>query len=249
LFGLDFVTDSSIGEVVETLLDDASTPTDRWRCVVTPNVDHLVRYDRNPNERRIAESAHLLLPDGLPIIWASRLLRKRLSGRLTGSDLFPVLWRRLADEQRRIIAIVGSQVVAESLIGEHPDAEMILPPQFDVDDGVSIGRLADQVVERLAASPGEFVMIGLSMEKHHRLAAELTARPAPPSGAPILLLLGASAEFYVGVQERAPRWMRAIGMEWLHRLAKNPRGMAKRYLVDDVAFVRTVWRDLRSSRR
>jgi N-acetylglucosaminyldiphosphoundecaprenol N-acetyl-beta-D-mannosaminyltransferase len=248
LFGLDFVTDSSIAEVVETLLGDASTPNDRWRCVVTPNVDHLVRYDRNPCERKVAETAHMLLPDGLPIIWASRLIRKPLSGRLTGSDLFPVLWRRLADECRPIIAIVGNQTVADKLTAEHPVAAMIVPPQFNVDDGVSIARIADQIVERLAASSSEFVMIGLSMDKHHRLAAELMTRAAPATGAPILLLLGASAEFHVGVQDRAPRWMRAIGIEWMHRLAKNPRVMAKRYLVDDVAFVRTVWRDRRSSR-
>jgi N-acetylglucosaminyldiphosphoundecaprenol N-acetyl-beta-D-mannosaminyltransferase len=248
LFGLDFVTDSSTAEVVETLLGTASTQSERWRCVVTPNVDHLVRYDRNPSERRVAETAYLLLPDGLPIIWASRLLKRPLSGRVTGSDLFPVLWRRLVDERRPIIVVAGNRLVADKLSAEHPGATMIVPPLFDVDDGVSIGQIADQVVQCLAQSSSDFVMIGLSMEKHHALAAELMTRQAPPAGAPVLLLLGASAEFYVGVQDRAPQWMRSVGMEWLHRLAKNPRGMAKRYLVDDVAFVRTVWRDRHSPR-
>jgi N-acetylglucosaminyldiphosphoundecaprenol N-acetyl-beta-D-mannosaminyltransferase len=221
--------------------------SDVWRTVVTPNVDHLVRYDRYPSERRVAATAHMVLPDGLPIIWASRMLRKPLSGRVTGSDLFPVLWARFAREHTPVLAILGSQSVADQLTVEHPQLAAIVPPIFDVDDGVSIRALADQIVERLTAQPAEFVLIGLSMPKHHALAVELSARPLPSARSPILLLLGASAEFHVGEQVRAPAWMRKVGLEWLHRLAKNPRGMAKRYLVDDVAFVRTVWRERRSA--
>jgi N-acetylglucosaminyldiphosphoundecaprenol N-acetyl-beta-D-mannosaminyltransferase len=247
LFGLRFITDSSVDEVVEALLADGSATSDAWRTVVTPNVDHLVRYDRYPNERNVATTALMVLPDGLPIIWASRILRRPLSGRVTGSDLFPVLWARFAREQTPVLAILGSQSLADQLGVEHPQLVAIVPPIFEVDDGVSIRALADQIVERLSVAPADFVLIGLSMPKHHALAAELSSRPLPSSRSPILLLLGASAEFHVGEQVRAPTWMRNVGLEWLHRLAKNPRGMAKRYLVDDVAFVRTVWREHRSA--
>jgi N-acetylglucosaminyldiphosphoundecaprenol N-acetyl-beta-D-mannosaminyltransferase len=62
------------------------------------------------------------------------------------------------------------------------------------------------------------------------------------------MLVGASPDFAVGLAKRAPRWMQRLGVEWLHRLAGDPRRLAKRYLVDDVAFVRLVWREWRARR-
>ena len=63
-----------------------------------------------------------------------------------------------------------------------------------------------------------------------------------------MLLLGASAEFHVGLQRRAPEWMQRFGLEWVYRLLSNPRRLAKRYLVDDVAFGPMVWREWRARR-
>ncbi len=246
LFGLDFVTDSSIDQVVKAILSDSAVASERWRVVVTPNVDHLVRYERYPAEREVAQKAYLVLPDGAPIIWASRLLRKPISGRLAGSDLFPLLWAQLGDDHGPVVAIVGSQRVADALSEEHRTAEWIVPPLFDVGDDAAIVGLVDQIVSYVSAHRTEFVVMGLSMSKQHRLAAELMSRPVPRLGAPILLLLGASTDFHAGVQTRAPEWMRRLGIEWTHRLAMNPRAMAKRYLVDDMAFIRTVWREYRS---
>ena len=249
LFGLDFVSDNTVDEVVETLLRCSAGPLDRWISVVTPNVDHLVRYERYPAERAAGQAAEIVLPDGAPIVWASRLLGADLARRLTGSDLFSHLWPRLADRGGSVVAIVGSERVAELLRHEVPAAALIVPPMFDAADSTALAELADQIVEHADRVRTEFVVIGVSMPKHHALAAELMSRPVPACGAPILLLLGASAEFHVGAQQRAPQWMQRVGLEWLHRLLKNPRGMAKRYLVDDVMFVRTVWREYGVRRR
>ena len=65
---------------------------------------------------------------------------------------------------------------------------------------------------------------------------------------PIVLLVGAAPEFYLDVRPRAPHWMRRVGLEWLHRLAADPRRMARRYLYDDVVFFALVWDELRSRR-
>jgi len=247
IFGLDFVTEATIDDVARALLD--STGRDAWSSVVTPNVDHLVRYERNPDERTVGQAASVVLPDGAPIVWASKLLGVPLSGRLTGSDLFSRLWPLLAAEERSVLAIVGSDLIADRLRAELASVATIVPPMFDVTDRDALVLLADEVVAHANRVPTDFVVIGVSMPKHHALAAELMSRPVPPTGAPMLLLLGASAEFHVGVQIRAPHWMRRAGLEWVHRLVKNPRGMAKRYLVDDVAFARTVWREYRGRRK
>ena len=84
------------------------------------------------------------------------------------------------------------------------------------------------------------------MTKNHRISLLLAERPPPGGRAPIVLMIGAAAEFHTGHQRRAPEWMRRSGLEWVHRLASRPGYMAKRYLVDDTKFVVLVWRELRN---
>jgi N-acetylglucosaminyldiphosphoundecaprenol N-acetyl-beta-D-mannosaminyltransferase len=245
LFGIDFLDAASIGEVSDKLLNDADQPSTSWRSVVTPNVDHLVRYTKHDQERRAAEAAYIALADGMPIVWASRLLRRPLACRLTGTDLFADLWPRLVAQGRRVLLVVGNDVVASRLAAEHPEATFIVPKQFDADDRAALDGVVDEIVEQLSAVPVDFVILGVSMPKHHRLGLLLSERPLPASRAPIVLLLGAAAEFHVGMQKRAPNWMRRSGVEWIHRLISRPGYMAKRYLVDDMKFVKLIWREWR----
>lgn len=245
LFGLDFLDATSIDKVSERLLDDADQPNTAWRSVVTPNVDHLVRYTKYEEERRAAEAAYVALADGMPIVWASRLLRRPLACRLTGADLFADLWPRLVAQGRPVLVVAGNDEVVSRLAVEHPTATFIVPKQFDVDDRAALDVVADDIVERITADPVDFVILGISMPKHHRLGVLLSERPAPSSGAPIVLLIGAAAEFHAGLQRRAPDWMQRSGLEWVHRLMSRPGYMAKRYLVDDLKFLVLVWRELR----
>ncbi len=246
LFGIDFLDVPSIGEVTEKLLHDVDQPSASWRSVVTPNVDHLVRYTRHPEERRAGEAAYVALADGMPIVWASRLLRRPLACRLTGTDLFADLWPRLVAQGRRVLLVVGSDQVASRLAAEHPMATFVVPKQFDVEDRVALDVVVDEIIDRITAVPVDFVILGVSMPKNHRLGLLLSERPVPVSRAPIVLLLGAAAEFHVGFQQRAPGWMRRSGLEWVHRLIRRPGYMAKRYLVDDMKFLQLVWREWRN---
>ena len=94
LFGLDFANAAAVDDLAERLADGREADPSRWRCVVTPNVDHLVRYRRYGNEASVARHASLVLPDGMPIVWASRLLGRPLVARLTDVNrdkLWPVV--------------------------------------------------------------------------------------------------------------------------------------------------------------
>jgi N-acetylglucosaminyldiphosphoundecaprenol N-acetyl-beta-D-mannosaminyltransferase len=248
LFGLDFVTDTTITQVVDALLDDGERTSD-WRCLVTPNVDHLVRYRRYLSERAVARHATLILPDGMPIVWASRLVGKGLSGRLTGADLFAELWTRVSATETPMVVVASSDVVAERLQRGHDRVRCVVPPMFDLDDEPVIDSLLAQIDERVDELDARLLVIGVSMPKHHLLANRLRERWRGRSApTPVVLLLGASPDFALGLTPRAPEWMQRTGLEWVHRLALDPRRMAKRYLVDDVAFLRLVWDEWRNRR-
>ena len=248
LFGLDFISDTSIAELTETLLREAREPTVDWRCVVTPNVDHLIRYDLNDADASVATDAVVVLPDGMPIVWASKLLGRPLSCRLTGSDLFAELWPKLARRSWPTVLVAPSEEVAACLAMEHRNMHAIVAPWFDTDDVAAASALADQI-DAVAVSAC-FVIIAVSMPKHHLLARLLHERWAhrrEPS--PIVVLLGASPEFYLGLTKRAPMWMQRAGLEWVHRLTLDPRRMAKRYLVDDIRIARLIHREWRRIKR
>jgi N-acetylglucosaminyldiphosphoundecaprenol N-acetyl-beta-D-mannosaminyltransferase len=244
------VADASIDDVADAVLAAASEESSAWRCVVTPNVDHLVRYRKHPIERTTAQHATMVLPDGMPIVWASRVLRRPLRERLTGADLFAALWPRLCADAVPTVVVASSDVVAERMQAAHPAVTCIVPPMFDVTDDAAVTALVEQIDDAVRRTGARVLVIGVSMPKHHLLAHRLRERWAGgDEPRPVVLLLGASPDFALGLTPRAPAWMRRIGLEWLHRLALDPRRMAKRYLVDDVAFVRIVVQEWRRHRR
>ena len=250
LFGLDFVTGTTVAELADTLVRDASSATTKWQCVVTPNVDHLVRYRSHVDERTVAEHAFMVLPDGMPIVWASRLLRASLSGRLPGSDLFSRLWPQIAEHATPTVVLASSARVASLLRAEHPNVEMIVAPMFDMDDHQTIDTLVTQMVDASRRIDARFLFITVSMPKHHLLASRLEQRWRDDTGhKPTVMLVGASPEFYLGLTKRAPRWMQRSGFEWLHRLLLEPRRMGRRYLVDDPKFMLIVWDEWKHRRR
>jgi N-acetylglucosaminyldiphosphoundecaprenol N-acetyl-beta-D-mannosaminyltransferase len=248
LFRLDFVTDTSIEELAETLVREGADAQQSWKVVVTPNVDHLIHYRDSTALRHVAESAHLVLPDGTPIVWASRLLGEPLTARLAGSDLFESWWEKTRAEMRPVLIIAASDELATRLAAEHSAAHFIVPKMFDAHDEAAVEALVALILADLYARPSDAIVVGLSMPKHHAVAQRLSDVPVPPGGAPLVLLLGASAEFHVGLQRRAPAWMQRAGLEWLYRLVSHPRRLARRYLVDDIAFGPMVWREWRTRR-
>lgn len=249
LFGLDFVANATIEEVADHLLAIAVRKPPGWQCVVTPNVDHLVRYSRHPREARVSRQATVVLPDGMPIVWASRLIGRPLSRRLTGADLFSVLWPRLVRDQVRTAIVASDDEVLEGLRAEHSGARGFVAPFFDVTDTEALEDLVDRIDECCREGEPRFVMVLVSGQKHHSVADRLAQRWADPEVVrPVVMLLGASAQFHLGLADRSPRWMQRLGLEWLHRLVGDPRRMARRYLVDDMRFVPLVWDEWRRSR-
>jgi N-acetylglucosaminyldiphosphoundecaprenol N-acetyl-beta-D-mannosaminyltransferase len=249
LFGLDFVSSTSIREVADLLIAHDSSD-DEWRCVVTPNVDHLVRYDAFPEERDVARNASVVLPDGMPIVWASRLLGRPLAARLTGADLFAALWSSIVDRHLPVVLIVSNTEVAERLLDSHPQARCIVPPMFDRVDTEAVSALIEEIDAHCTEVDARYLIIGISMPKHHALARELRKRwEGSYSGKPMVLLMGQSPEFAVGLVRRAPRWMQRSGLEWVWRLTGDPRRLARRYLVTDVRFLLLLWKEAWAVRR
>ena len=251
LFGLRMVNDDGLDPVLETMLNVAPSNEEAMLpVVVTPNVDIVVELHRAPDsiEADVFRRAQYVLPDGMPIVAASRLLRSPLQSRLTGSGLFELLWPRLAAEARPVTVVCADAEIAERLAREHPGGRYVIPPIFDVNDASQLAAVVDQVAQAVDFGRTEFVLFGLGHPKDAILAYKLwLRRPASMGQGPLCLGLGGSFAMYTGLKRRAPQFVQRAGLEWFYRFCQEPRRLFHRYFVRDLAFFAIVAREARAS--
>jgi N-acetylglucosaminyldiphosphoundecaprenol N-acetyl-beta-D-mannosaminyltransferase len=235
----------------------ASLQAGRGGWLVTANMDFLRRYVRESTMRQLYDTADLRVADGTPVLWACRAQGDRLPGRVPGSSLIWLLAERAAREGRSLYLLGGTatanQRAAEVLAEKHPGVRIagawsprIADPPSDDD--------VEQVSAELTRTQPDILLVGLGSPKQEQLIRAL--RPRFP--AVWMVGVGITFSFVAGEIRRAPSWMRKSGTEWLHRLAQEPRRLAKRYLLHDLpfavrlfghAFVTRLHRATRRSRR
>ena len=210
--------------------------------VFTPNVDHIVMAEHDERFRTAYRAAALSLVDGTPVLWASRLLRKPLPAKISGSDLVMPLMRRAAERGYRVYFLGGAPGVADlaksKLEAELPGIQIVGTDASRID--VNLPADADEVAERIERAAPDLVLVALGAPKQELWSFTRTERLKPA----VLLGVGASLDFIAGIQKRAPRWMSKAGLEWLYRLAQEPRRLAARYLLRDPEFCLILARQL-----
>ena len=255
VFGLSFVDAPSLAPVVDMLLHrpPLDNPDHQDDTVLTPNVDIMVQLTVPGANRtidwRMYQRSRYCLPDGRPIVAASKILGAPLQARLTGSELFAVLWPRLVAGRRATMVVASSDQIAERLQSEYPDGRFLVAPMFDADDRSTVDQMAKHVIESADGGQLEYLLLGIGHPKDARISAAVLAHWNDDLGRPPTILgLGAASSMYVGIIKRAPQWVQRIGMEWFHRFLQEPRRLFRRYFVRDVAFFPLVWRLWRSGR-
>jgi N-acetylglucosaminyldiphosphoundecaprenol N-acetyl-beta-D-mannosaminyltransferase len=195
--------------------------------VVTPNADHLVRLSRDPGLLAIYRNAALCLLDSWVVAGLGRLLGLPVPAVAPGSDLTACLLEHHLRPGERI-AIVGlSPRWLPDLVshcGLEPPAHYDPPMGFDRDP-VAFGA----AVAFVRNNPARFIFLALGSPRQEYLAAAIAASgDATGTG----LCVGAGLEFLAGARRRAPSVLRRTGLEWLFRLATDPRRLFRRYLID-----------------
>jgi N-acetylglucosaminyldiphosphoundecaprenol N-acetyl-beta-D-mannosaminyltransferase len=255
LFGLDFVDASDVHQVIPAIMSLADSPRagshdSALPVVVTPNVDHLVKFDRSPDgvARTLAGRAAIVLPDGQPIVWASRLLGSPLAARLPGSTLVSALLSVLIRDGRRVLVVATSDVIAAQIEGECETFRSVTAPLLDEHDDAAMMAFTDRVADSVRAHRAEFVFVTLGNPKQEMIVSAMTERWPVGEPLPVMLAVGQSFDMYFGTVKRAPEWMQRSGLEWFFRFIQEPRRLFRRYFVDDVAFFGIFVREWRGRR-
>nr|WP_221376757.1 WecB/TagA/CpsF family glycosyltransferase [Actinoplanes polyasparticus] len=235
--GIDRITEAEVVAVVRDALAHG-----RGGRILTPNVDILRRAQRDDECRRHLADADLIVADGMPLVWASRLSGSPLPERVAGSSLIHSLSAGLGLDGRSIYVLGGVPATddstpdgatraADKLLAAYPGLRLAgtACPPFGFDrDPLAYGDFCAKVVD---ARP-DLVFVGLGYPKQERMITRLRA------GLPQAWFLGcgAAVNFVAGDIERAPRWMQRTGLEWAHRLGTEPRRLAGRYLRHDAPY-------------
>ena len=207
----------------------------RGGWIVTPNLDILRQFTADAESRELILAASHRVADGAPIVWASRLAGVPVPDRVPGSDLVLSLPGAAAKTGVRVFLLGGKPGVAHAaarrLEDLHPELGSVgsyCPPYGFEDDPAELARIRAALCE---TSP-VLVLIGLGFPKQERLIRRLRAELPQAWFAGV----GISLSFLAGDQQRAPAVLQRLGLEWLHRLSREPRRLFRRYLIQGLPF-------------
>lgn len=220
-------------QVVELVLSELAAG--RGGQIITPNVDILHRVGRDPEARAHLDASSIVVADGKPLIWASRIAGNALPARVPGSDLIWSLSAAMARAGRSVYLLGGEPGTAELAEGKLRERFPSLKPAGHLSPSFGFDTRSDEyaaVCDAVVSAAPDLVLVGLGFPKQERVIARL--RPRLPQT--WFMGCGAAIGFVAGVYSRAPGWMQHSGLEWVHRLALEPRRLVRRYLVDDAPY-------------
>jgi N-acetylglucosaminyldiphosphoundecaprenol N-acetyl-beta-D-mannosaminyltransferase len=188
-----------------------------------------------PKLRHIHNSAGMVTPDGMPLVWLGRWYGHHHVDRVYGPDLLIAVCERAAREGYRMFFFGGAPGVAERLADRLKNRFSTLqivgvytPPfgSFSQEDD-------ERAIASINAAAPDIVWVGLSTPKQE----EWMGAHRKALSAPVLIGIGAAFDFVSGIKRQAPRWVQRSGFEWLFRLLTEPRRLARRYIIGHPKFV------------
>ena len=211
----------------------------RWRVpayMATANLDFVMQAWGDPELQRILLEASLVIADGMPIVWMSKIFGPPLRERVTGSDLVPMLAGMCRDEGFSIFYLGGASGVAEKAAAELTrrfpglkTAGCYSPPPADV-----VNMNHAEILSRIEAAQPDLLLVAFGAPKQEKWA-NMHVRQWK---VPLAIGVGGTLDFLAGAQTRAPQFVQKIGFEWLWRMFTNPKRLFRRYAKNLIFFAR-----------
>ncbi|GAB3409414.1 WecB/TagA/CpsF family glycosyltransferase [Massilia agilis] len=200
---------------------------------VVVNVDKLVKASRDPALRQIINECALINADGMPVVWASRLLGKPLKERVAGVDLFEALMQRAGEKGWRVF-LLGAR---EEVVSKVADTYQRKYPRLVLAgyrNGYWKGEAEElDVARQIRDSRADLLFVAISSPKKEQFLGRYQAEMKIP----FAMGVGGTFDVAIGRVKRAPVWMQKSGLEWFYRFLQEPRRMFRRYFIDDMAFI------------
>jgi N-acetylglucosaminyldiphosphoundecaprenol N-acetyl-beta-D-mannosaminyltransferase len=241
LLGLPF-DDVTMKAAIDRCLSWCSGPR-APHTVITANSAILCMMRRDPELRGACVAGDLIVPDGMSVVWASRLLRVPFPERVAGVDLMARLLEAGAEHGLRAYFLGAKRAVvarlAELCARDHPGLQVV-----GYRDGYFSPAEHASIVEEIRGLAPDLLFVGMPSPfketwcEHNRERLQV----------PVIMGVGGSFDVLAGEVRRAPRWMQSSGLEWSWRLLMEPRKMWRRYLTTNAEFLWLACREILSRR-
>ncbi|MPZ19215.1 MAG: WecB/TagA/CpsF family glycosyltransferase [Luteitalea sp.] len=222
-------------------MDGALDVIDRWitsgagQYVCVTGVHGVMESQRDARLRDIHNAAGLVTPDGMPLVWLSRWRGWRNTARVYGPDLMLAICERSLATGYRHFFFGGREGVPERLARrlEKRYPGLAIAGTYSPPFKAMTPEEEAQVIRRINDAKPDIVWVGLGTPKQERWMATHVHELSPS----VLIGVGAAFDFHAGLKRQAPKWMQQSGLEWLFRLASEPRRLWRRYLVNNPQFI------------
>jgi N-acetylglucosaminyldiphosphoundecaprenol N-acetyl-beta-D-mannosaminyltransferase len=214
----------------------------RWGgTVFTPNVDHLMKLQRDRDFYQVYQTADYRVCDSKFLLYVSHFLGNPVREKISGSDLFPAFYRYYQDDAGTTIFLLGAAEgvanLAQQQINQKVGRQMVVgahSPSFGFEKSEAE---CEAIVDLINRSGATVLAVGVGAPKQERWIAKYRDRLP---NVKTFLAIGATIDFEAGRVKRAPSWISEVGLEWLYRLVNEPNRLWRRYLGDAVPFFHLV---------
>jgi len=226
------VTALSFDDQMQTILNCAKRGESRTVCVA--NVHMLVEAHSDVDFAKVLDNADVITPDGMPLVWMMRQRGLHTQDRVAGLDIILALCK-LAQLHNVSVFFVGSQTEILKRMRTRLDREF---PQLQIAgmEPLPFRPLTpdedEAIMKQINDSGAGLVFVSLGCPKQERWMDQHKGKIQA-----VMIGLGGAFPVYAGLKKRAPAWIRNIGLEWLYRLGQEPRRLASRYWVTNIAFL------------
>lgn len=213
----------------------------RKSYVVAINVDVVIKIEEDSYLKEIVDKADMVLVDGKPLIWISKIHKSPIKAKISGSDLVPELCEVAAKKGYSIFILGGKEGIAkkarDKMEEKLPNIKIVgtySPPFGFEKDEEELKKINSLISE---AKP-DLLITCFGCPKQEKFIYENIDK----YDAKVSICAGATVDFLAGNVKRAPKWMSEHGLEWFYRFLQESKRLFKRYFVDDVKILKLIWK-------
>lgn len=222
-----------------TLFNDSLDKITQSKMLInTLNAHSFNTVHKDANFRAALNASSVLLPDGIGVVWATKMLTGQKVNKIAGDDLFHYQMKRLNDSKGKCFFLGSTdetlRKISERAANDYPNVQVFnYSPPFKSKFTEEENRI---MVEYVNEKAPDVLFVGMTAPKQEKWAYQNFEN----LNAGHVCCIGAVFDFYAGTTKRAPNWMIKVGLEWFYRLIKNPKKMWRRYLIGNVKFVSSI---------
>lgn len=209
--------------------------------VVTPNVDHVIKIEKDLEFRKVYEEADLILTDGTPLMWIAESLGCPIKEKIPGADMLVPVCKMAAEEGISVFLFGATQTsllrAGKNLKNKFPNLKIVgtyAPPMnFEKDS-----KEVEKAIQKINEKAPQILVVALGAPKQEKFVY----RYRDQMEFHVALSFGAAIDFEAGMVKRAPLWIRKLGLEWLFRFFQEPGRLFRRYFIEDMKIFWLAWK-------